>query len=326
MKHTKEYAILAVVIAALGLYLFLRDTDRTTYTLPALQAVKLQDITKIQIDQDDQTLVLNRGEEDQWQVSPGDYPAEEAKVKRMLDVLADLDVTALVSETRNYARYELDDAHRIRVTAYRNGEVARKLDIGKAADTMRHTHVALADDPNVYHARGNFRNDFDQTVANLRDKTVLAFDQSAVEAFAIEAGKRSLNVKKTGADPLEESQDAPATAEDEMAAPAQWQTGDGRVLDAESVNRLLDSLSGLQCRAYLSDNVPDDFGEPAYRIRIETDETVRLDIYAPQEETATEIPAASSLRTEPFTLADFDVDPIEEFLSTLENGDNPAAP
>ena len=325
MKHTKEYAILAVAIVALGLYLFLRDTDRTTFILPDLQAFETQDITKIQIDQDDQALVLSRGD-DQWQVSPGDHPAEEAKVKRMLDVLADLDITALVSETRNYARYELDDEHRIRVTAYRNGDIVRNLDIGKAADTMRHTHIALTDDPNVYHARGNFRSDFDQTVANLRDKTVLAFDKSAVEAFTIEAGNTKLNVTKTGAGPPEESEEAPATAEDEEAAPAQWQTEDGRVLDDESVDRLLVSLSGLRCRAYLSDRSRNDFDEPAYRIRIEADETARLDIFAPQETAATEVPAASSLRAEPFTLADFDVDPIEEFLSTAANDDPPADP
>ena len=43
MKHPKEYAILAVIILALGLYLFLRDTDRTTYTLPDLATIATQD-------------------------------------------------------------------------------------------------------------------------------------------------------------------------------------------------------------------------------------------------------------------------------------------
>ena len=325
MKHTKEYAVLAVIIAALGLYLFLRDTDRTTHTLPDLQALKAQDITRIEIGKADQTVVLTRSN-DQWQVSPGDHPADQAKVERMLDVLADLDVTALVSETRNYARYELDDEHRIQVAAYRDGDIARKLGIGKAADTMRHTHVVLSDDPNVYHARGSFRNDFDQTVANLRDKTVLAFDSGDVKTFTVESGEITLSVKKTERAPLEQREEDPATAEGEEAAPTQWQTDDGRVLDDARVDRLLDSLSGLRCRTYLSDRSSDAFGEPAYRIRIEADETAWLDIFAPQEETATEVPATSSLRADPFTLADFDVEPIEEFITAAGNDDTPANP
>jgi hypothetical protein len=163
MKVKKEYAILAVVIVALGLYLFFRNTDRTTYTLPELPAVKTQDLTKIEIGKGNQTVVLTR-KDDGWLVAPGDYPADGTLVDRMLDALADLKVTALVSETRNYTRYELDENQQIRVTAYQDDKAVRSFRIGKAAETMRHTHITLSDDPNVYHAQGNFRQDFDQSV------------------------------------------------------------------------------------------------------------------------------------------------------------------
>ena len=102
MKVKKEYAILSVVIIALGLYLFFRNTDRTTYTLPELPALKTQDLTKVEIGKGDQTVVLTRRDDD-WFVSPGDYPADDNLVNSMLDILADLKVTALVSETRNYS-------------------------------------------------------------------------------------------------------------------------------------------------------------------------------------------------------------------------------
>ena len=198
MKVKKEYAILSVVIVALGLYLFFRNTDRTTHTLPELPEVKIQDLTKIEIGKGDQTVVLTRREDD-WFISPGDYPADVNLVNRMGNALADLKVTALVSETRNYARYELDERQQIRVTAYQGDKAIRTLHIGKAAGTMRHTHITLSGDPNVYHAQGNFRQEFDQSAESLRDKTILAFNNDEITEFSIATGDRTLRIKKTDA-------------------------------------------------------------------------------------------------------------------------------
>lgn len=325
MKLKKEYAVLAVAIIVLGLYLFFRDTDRTTYTLPELPAVNAQDVTKVEIATQEGTITLARSD-DGWRVSPGDYPADPDLVNRMLEILADLEVTVLVSETRNYGHYELDETHQIRVTAYRNGDALRALRIGKAADTMRHTHVRLSEDPNVYHARGNFRSDFDQTVARLRDKIVMAFKVEAVTALAIETADASIRVSKTEA-PAASQSSAPASPEDDPGeTAAQWQTGDGQGVASEAVAQLLASLSGLKCRAYLTGQSRDDLAEPTHRIRIEGEKAALLEIFPPADETATEVPASSSLREDLFTLADFDIDPIKDFLAILEDREDTTSP
>ena len=200
MKFKKEYAILSVIIVALGLYLFFRNADRTTYTLPVLPAVDAQDLTKIEIGKGSRIVVLTRSD-DGWTVSPGDYPADAGLVRPMLEALAGLTATTLISETKNYARYELDEEHQVRVSAYAGDRAVRTFHIGKAADTWRHTHITLADDPNVYHARGNFRMDFDQTVENLRDKTVLQFEKYAVKEIAIETEENTVVMKKQTVSP-----------------------------------------------------------------------------------------------------------------------------
>jgi len=46
MKIKKEYIILAVIIAALLLYLSQRRTDRTLYQLPDMPEISNSDITK----------------------------------------------------------------------------------------------------------------------------------------------------------------------------------------------------------------------------------------------------------------------------------------
>jgi hypothetical protein len=318
MKVKKEYAILSVVIIALGLYLFFRNTDRTTYTLPELPAVKTQDLTKVEIGKGDQTVVLTRRDED-WFVAPGDYPADVNSVNRMLSALADLKVTALISETRNYARYELDPPQQIRVTAYQGDKAMRTLQIGKAADTMRHTHITLSEDPNVYHAQGNFRQDFDQSVESLRDKTILAFKSDEITEFSIDTRDRNVALKKTDAPQPPEDKAAASEADPGKASDSAWVTADGQAVANAAVERLLSSLSRMKCRAYLTDQAKSDLASPAYRIRIKGAEESLLEIFDPADDTATEVPARSSLREDPFTLSDFDIDPLKDFLADLNS-------
>jgi hypothetical protein len=325
MKVKKEYAILVVVIVALGLYLFFRNTDRTTYTLPELPAVKAQDLTKIEIGKGGQTVVLTR-KDDGWLVAPGDYPADGALVDRMRDALAELKVTALVSETQNYTRYELDENQQIRVTAYQDDKAVRSFRIGKAAETMRHTHITLSEDPNVYHAQGNFRQDFDHTVDSLRDKTVLAFKKEDVTEFSITIAGKTVTIEKTTSPPAPEGDTAAADAEPEKATAVEWKTDDGRTVATDAVQQLLAELSGLTCRAYITDRSKTDFADPAFLIRIiGTTESV-LEIFDPADDTATEVPARSSLRQDPFTLSDFDIDPVKDFLASLESTEAKPAP
>lgn len=325
MKVKKEYAILSVVIIALGLYLFFRNTDRTTYTLPELPAIKSQDLTKVEIGKGDQTVVLTRQGED-WFVSPGDYPADVNLVNRMLDILAELKVTALVSETRNYARYELDERQQIRVAAYQSDKAMRTLQIGKAAETMRHTHITLSEDPNVYHAQGNFRQDFDQSVESLRDKTILAFKSDDITELFIDSRDRNIALKKKDAPQPPEDKAAASEADPGKASDAAWVTADGQAVAKAAVEQLLSSLSRLKCRAYLTDKAKTDFANPAYVIRIKGAEESMLEIFDLADDTATEVPARSSLREDPFTLSDFDIDPIKNFLSDLKGAEDKPRP
>jgi hypothetical protein len=49
MKVKKEYLILILIIAALSIYLLIRNSDRTLYQLPELDGLKQSDISKIEI-------------------------------------------------------------------------------------------------------------------------------------------------------------------------------------------------------------------------------------------------------------------------------------
>jgi hypothetical protein len=105
-----------------------------------------------------------------------------------------------------------------------------------------------------------------------------------------------------------------------------WQISNGPTVDNESVTGLLTDLAGLKCRAYLTDHAKADFSKPTYLIRIQSGETSTLEIFAPADENASEVSARSSLRSDPFTLSDFDLDPIKDFLADLNGSTEDTSP
>ena len=48
MKIKKEYIVLVLIIAALGIYLYMRSSDRTFYQLPEIAGLEQKDIAKIE--------------------------------------------------------------------------------------------------------------------------------------------------------------------------------------------------------------------------------------------------------------------------------------
>jgi len=151
MKGKKEYIILAVIIVAVGAYLVFRPTDRSTYQLPVLAEVAENEITKIEIIVSRKPTVINRKGDD-WLVGPEEYPADPEKIERMLDTVADLTLTAMVSESKSDQRYDLTPEKRIQVKAWAGKDLKREFDVGKTADTFRHTFVKVTGDDRVFHA------------------------------------------------------------------------------------------------------------------------------------------------------------------------------
>ena len=60
MKIKKEYIILILIIIGLSVYLFMRSSSRTLYQMPELEGLKQSEITKIEISQGGNSLILNK--------------------------------------------------------------------------------------------------------------------------------------------------------------------------------------------------------------------------------------------------------------------------
>lgn len=299
MKIKKEYIVLVIIIVGLSLYLVLRSPDRTRYELPRVAEIHKKDISRIEISKAGATILLNN-KDGNWQVGPQGYPANTDRVTNILNVIEKLAVTALVAESRDYSRYSLDDNDKITVRAWKDDKLTREFDIGKGATSYQHTFVKLAGDERVYHAKGDFRGQFDQTVDGLRDKTVLSFDRSGIQEIQMTKGKDVVTLGRTEV-PME------MRAGEEGDVETVWQTADGKKGDNAQVERLITILSDLRCETYIDDLEKEDLADAIYTLQLKGVQDYSLSIFAKMEEDAKQYPAVSSENDYPFLLPEWQV-------------------
>ncbi len=310
MRVKREYLVLIVIIIAAVGYLSLHEQDREYYTLPQLKSVSAEDITRIDITREGSTVTLTKNG-DLWKITPGGYTADGAAVKGMLFTLADLSVTALVSESKAFTRYDLGQDKRIQVVAYGSGSPLRSVDIGKSAPTFQHTFVKLPDDDRIYHAAGDFRRKFDRSVDDLRDKVVLAFQPEAIDTIIVTTPdqtvtlKRAPSLDKPGASPPEKSAPKPA---------AVWTVNGGKTIDDSLVAPLLARLNRLTCSRFMDNATPDGLGTPETTVALGGKKPLTLSIYPETADVTDGRPAVSSETAQPFVLSSWVVESVGEMV------------
>jgi hypothetical protein len=330
MKFKKEYLILILIIAALSTYLLIRSSDRTRYQLPKLEGLKQSDISKIEISKNGNSIILEK-RDNQWYIEPAGYLADKTKVDAMLNVFESLALTALVSESKDYNRYDLNPEKRITAKAWQQATLKRNFDIGKAAPSFRHTFVRLDGDSRVYHARDNFRSKFDFTIDDLRDKTVLSFKTTDIQQVQIIKDQASVKLVRSNV-PVTPSATEPQKSESAPAAAVrfEWQDEGGQKANEQNLNRLLTTLGDLKCADYIDDRSKDAFSAPIYTANLKGIQDHQLEIFAKLQKDDKKYPAISSDSDYPFWLSETKVQQIminpEEMIKTSESNKKTSKP
>lgn len=310
MKVKIEYVVLVAVIAGLSAYLLTRQSDRTHYELPQLASIDTSAITRIEIAGPDGQVELTKAD-DSWSVGPQKYRADRAKVGPMIDTITGLNLTSLVSESKDNHRYELDDEKKIAVKAWGGAAVEREFDIGKEAPSFRHTFIRLAGDPNIYQASDNFRRKFEYSVEELRDKAILSFAASDVKEVKLSQGGETLSLlrkevplKQSGETDQSNDPKVENTEAEPLKGKMSWLTDAGQPADSDKVDQLVAMLSQLSCDKYIPDKNKADFFDPMYTIEVKGQQTYTLTIFAKEKDSDTFHPATSSEVSEAFELAE----------------------
>lgn len=314
----KEYILLAIVTVALGLYLYFQNSDLTQYTLPTPEVITDTDITKIEIKKQDTELTLNKSGEN-WTIGAEGYPAQTAKVTEIIDLIKEIRLTALISESSSYARYELDDANKTSVTAWKDDTILRRFDIGKAASSYKHTFIRLDGDKKVYHAEKNMTSTLNTNQDKVLDKTVMSFKADAVYSFAVtDAGNKSEFAKKMEEIKVDITKDKEKD-ETEAEKPAEpkevWFAANGDTKDKNAILTFIKKFASLKCDRYAKGKTKEALKEPLYTFSATTDKPYTIEVFkGDNEETFI---CTSSENAFPFELSKSTIDGFKESFGKI---------
>jgi hypothetical protein len=317
MKIKKELIILAAIILVLVLYLMFRNQDKVQYQIPKIPEIAKNDISKIEISKREGDLLINK-KDNTWRISPQEYLLDKTKIDNMLEIIGDLTLDSLVSESKNYFQYDLVDDKRISIKAWNGDTLVREFDIGKVGPSYQHTFIKLKDDYRVFLARQSFRSRFDQTVDDLRDKTVLTFEKTEILGIDITTGGKSLNLMRN--EIPQEATDEEKTDEQKKEPPVMetiWQTATGEKKEKAKIDQILADFVNLKCDSYIDQQTKEDFKDPIYTIQFKGIKDYTLSIFAKMESDANNYPAISSENDYPFSLPEWRVKDIQKKANEL---------
>ena len=144
----------------------------------------------------DQVVITSGGESielawdgDAWVVGEKKYPTNDYTVDSLLDSLENIRCLEKVSSTGKQGaieKYDLTDDKKITVTAWKNGQELRSIEIGKTASTVSQNFVTVDGGKDIYLATGGLRNIFSVDEGNVRSDIVWEFDASEINNVTIE--------------------------------------------------------------------------------------------------------------------------------------------
>lgn len=320
----KEYIVLSGVILLLAAYLVFHDSNRSRYELPAVPVTAEKELTKIEMKQAKQTVTVMRKADD-WTIGDQAWRADAQQIKTITAAITGLRLTALVSTSKAYGRYDLTDEKKITVTAWAGDKAVLTVDIGKAADTYQQTFVRLPGDANVYQAMNNFRRTFEISADELRDKRVIAVSLADIKGIKLVGEGKTTTLsrmevpEKENPPKVDEQKQAAEPAKDSKeAAPKMqslWKNELGEIVDKAAVEQFLSNFSDMRCESYLDAQKKEDLKAPMAEITLNGDKkTYTLSVF---EKKDGKYSGLSSENADPFRLRDYTVEGIQREMKTL---------
>jgi hypothetical protein len=206
MSRGRNTAILAVLAAGLGAYIYFVDQYKTPApetppdaplgkVFAKVDAAKVAEV-RITSSAGEATTVRKVGSA--WRVvTPIDVPADEAEVSGIASNLATADVQRVVDEKpKDLAAYGLAKPKVTVVFTVAGEKTPHTLLIGDKNPTASDLYAKLPESPRVFLVSGYLEGTFDRSTFQLRDKKLLAFDREKVDRIDVIAGKVTVTVAR----------------------------------------------------------------------------------------------------------------------------------
>jgi hypothetical protein len=228
----------------------------------------------------------------------------------MREKLSGLVVTDLVSESKTYERYGLDDKNKLVLKAYSSNVLKRELDVGKAASTNQHTYIKFPGNEKVYLASGDLPRLFQTPAAELRDMLVFSINPPDITGISVEQHGKKIALTREEL-PQDKSQKKP---DKDAVRLFIWKDEKGAVVDKAKIDAFLAVLSKVYCEGYLDDAMKTSLTNPAITLKVKGPKEFVLSIF---DKSAEKIPALSSQGESPFVFPGYKLDTLKKSLDEI---------
>lgn len=203
MRGLRSTLFLFVVLVALGAYIYFVESKRDpdagearakVFDVEASRIVALD----VQSSTGQRTRLEKRGE--QWHVvDPVDTAADEADVSAITSNLATVDVVREVEAApADLAPFGLAEPRVVVAFRVEGSEAVERLEIGEKTATGGDFYAKTGGSPRVFLISGMLDTTFDRETFDLRDKSILVFDRSTVNAMEIVTPEHTTTFAKSG--------------------------------------------------------------------------------------------------------------------------------
>jgi len=157
-------------------------------------------------------------------------------------------LVTVVSDSKNYKRYGLDDENSLIVNAVNADGMQRRVEIGLRGAGQRYTFVKLENDHRVFSVQEDLRDIFILDIDKLRDKKVISFDVDEINGMHLVTKDKTFTaVRKEG------EAEKKVSGDTKTETKYVWQSPDERELDGAEVTGILREISTLRCLSYYYD-------------------------------------------------------------------------
>ena len=224
--------VLVVLVAIVGLvenpFSKSEYTKKMEAAAPLFPGYDKESVAKIEITASGETTTLVK-QNDAWLVaSMENYPADTEGVADVLDKVAELKTTGLVSSNpEKQAQFEVDSSGAEAKLLDTGGGVLAHLFLGKTTPGYLSSYVRAAESNDVYVGKGNLKATFDKGTRTWKDRTIFSFNKGDVTHLSIKSEEEEIEL--------------------EMDADGKWQMTAPETIAAlqAELDALLDSLSDL---------------------------------------------------------------------------------
>jgi hypothetical protein len=238
---------LLLLAVGLGAYVYYveRPAQEREAAKKTLLTVDRDTVTGVTLTYPERELRIEKDAGGQWRLTaPVDTAADQQTVKNLIDAIVDAELSKTIDDPGDdLAPYGLDTPTVTIRLQLKDGGAVSPMMVGKQTPIGFKAYVRKEGDPKLYLTTGAFHSGVKKEVKDLRDKTIIDFDDGAV---------RAITLSKRGTPPIELKRTDDTWS---ITAPAAFPA------DPAEVRSLLSSLRGLRAQDFVDTPTADDLAK-----------------------------------------------------------------